>query len=51
MLTFMLAIVPNMNQLNSQFKSISLKFNASVYSNRISLAYTCHDAGFDTEFL
>ena len=40
-----------MNQLNSQFKSINLKFSASMYYHRISLAYTCHDAGFDTEFL
>ena len=40
-----------MNQLNSQFKSINLKLNASVYSNGISLAYTYHDAGFDTTFL
>ena len=41
------------NQLNSQFKSINLKFNVSVYSHRISLPYTwsCYDTGFDTEFL
>ena len=41
------------NQLNSQFKSINLKFNVSVYSHRISLAYTwsCYDTGFDNKFL
>ena len=37
--------------LNSQFKLINSKFNVSVYSHKVFLAYTCYYAGFDTELL